>query len=336
MSAQRRLLNKKLSQIFRQRGLTVRPDAMQPLYDILQGDDRWEQTLKSLLQEIQRRDPKSGSVDAELVHDAIAKLRARTVSKPTLPLEVVDAFEMQPMRFDTQRRSLIAETSPPSLHAPACAKSAMHALRLAMLEGRTRRHNMFKAPVLSQSVTPREFIEITGIDALLGRTGLRVVLGMLVELDDGSFHIEDGHGSVPLDLSNAALTSGLFTRHSIVLAEGEMHSSGIFKVRQLGLPPPEPRVRSLEALGNLDYLRVKNASSPTTIINAPEKSLSSTDTDDVARKNAMLVVLSDVWLDKPAVLQQVLEANAAYPNSIPLPCRVSSVELGYFVHSHEA
>ena len=32
-ATQQRVLNKKLSQIFRMRGLQVRPDAMQPLYD---------------------------------------------------------------------------------------------------------------------------------------------------------------------------------------------------------------------------------------------------------------------------------------------------------------
>ena len=38
MSQQQRVLNKKLSQIFRINGLTVRPDAMQPLYDVLEGE----------------------------------------------------------------------------------------------------------------------------------------------------------------------------------------------------------------------------------------------------------------------------------------------------------
>ena len=41
-ATQQRVLNKKLSQIFRMRGLQVRPDAMQPLYDVLEGDDESE------------------------------------------------------------------------------------------------------------------------------------------------------------------------------------------------------------------------------------------------------------------------------------------------------
>ena len=59
-----RLLNKKFSQIFRQRGLTVRPAAMQPLYDVLEGDEAWESTLKELLTEIEKKGTKDGNVDA--------------------------------------------------------------------------------------------------------------------------------------------------------------------------------------------------------------------------------------------------------------------------------
>ena len=48
-TAAQRGLNKKLSQIFRMRGLSVRPDAMQPLYDCLENDENWEATLQALL-----------------------------------------------------------------------------------------------------------------------------------------------------------------------------------------------------------------------------------------------------------------------------------------------
>ena len=55
-ASQQRVLNKKLSQIFRMRGLQVRPDAMQPLYDLLEGDENWEDKLQALLLEVQSQD----------------------------------------------------------------------------------------------------------------------------------------------------------------------------------------------------------------------------------------------------------------------------------------
>ena len=111
---------------------------------------------------------------------------------------------MPAVRFDKQRRLLVPESAPPTLHAPASAKSSMLALRLAMVEQRVRRHDIFRPPVLQNGVAPKEHLEITGIDALLGRTGVHVVLGMLSEVESGCFALEDVHSSIPNDLSDAA------------------------------------------------------------------------------------------------------------------------------------
>ena len=83
----------------------------------------------------------------------------RASAKPSLALEVIDAFSMPRARFDKQRRTLVADSTAPALHAPAPAKSAMHALRLAMVEQRVRRHHMFKPPVLADGITPRECLQ---------------------------------------------------------------------------------------------------------------------------------------------------------------------------------
>ena len=55
MSQQQRVLNKKLSQIFRINGLTVRPDAMQPLYDVLEGEPEWESVHNQVLEKVQQQ-----------------------------------------------------------------------------------------------------------------------------------------------------------------------------------------------------------------------------------------------------------------------------------------
>ena len=118
--------------------------------------------------------------------------------------------------------------------------------------------------------------------------------------------------------------AGLFTRHAVVLAEGEVQPSGVFKVRQLGLPPPEPRQRTLEALGNVDPLRKKAvAPSPTSVLSvgsanyagiaaAAADAADAAEVGDVAFDNAMLVVLSDVWLDAPSVLRRLAEVFRGY------------------------
>ena len=86
-NAAQRALNKKLSQVFRMRGLTVKPDAMQPLYDVLQGDEGWESTLQAVLAEVQLQDLKGGHVDATAIRAAVGALRTRTSHKPSLQHE---------------------------------------------------------------------------------------------------------------------------------------------------------------------------------------------------------------------------------------------------------
>ena len=298
MSQQQRVLNKKLSQIFRINGLTVRPDAMQPLYDVLEGEPEWESVLNQVLEQVQQQKLKGGCVGREAVETALSSLAARKVQGSTLPFEAVDAFALPPMRFDSTRKALLPAESAP-LHADALAKAALFATRLALVEQRVRRNELFKPPVLAHGAAQKEFLQLTNIDALAGRSGTRVVLGMLTELQEGTIFLEDAHGYVPLDLTEAKSTTGLFTRHSIVLAEGEMTAAGVFRVSVLGLPPMEPRALSIASLGGVDLLRPPAAAAE------HASTVAGTDLHPAGAASAMVIVLSDVWLDQPSTLAQL-------------------------------
>lgn len=89
-----------------------------------------------------------------------------------------------------------------------------------------------------------------------GLTGTVVcVLGMLVVLDEGVF-LEDLHGRVRCDLTEAAAFNGYFAEGMIVVAEGVVENK-VFRVRQLGHPPPEPRPpRDLTASAQVPWVVV--------------------------------------------------------------------------------
>lgn len=309
---QRRQLSKKLSQIFRMRGLSLRPDAMQPLMNALSGDTDWETTLQAVLSEVQLQNLKGGHVDAHAVRLAVDTLTSRVSHKPELRPEITDCFTMPRLRIDTQRRTLVREEAPTSLHAEPNSKASMYSVRLAMVEQRVRRNDVFKPPILKDGVTQKEYLELTSIDALLGRAGTRVILGMLCELEEGKFFLEDAHSTIQLDLSEASTTVGLFTRQAVVLAEGEVTVDGVFKVRQLGLPPPESRSASLAALGNLDTLHAHGPGSKPCASSAAGTVQQPTKADELALKNAMVVVLSDLFLDQPAVLARIASLLEGY------------------------
>ena len=67
-----------------------------------------------------------------------------------------------------------------------------------------------------------------------------------------SLTLEDLSGTVDIDVSKAETTVGFFTENSIVLAVGQMED-GVFHVSMFGLPPPETRADSHQALGKLDF-----------------------------------------------------------------------------------
>ena len=221
-TAQQRALNKKLSQIFRMRGLTVRPDAMPLLYDFLETDEEnWEAKLQALLAAVQREPLKDSAVDGAVIRKALGQVATQSARSTELPLEVIDAFAMTAVRYAAVRQAFLPAPAG-SLHGPAESKQTMLALRLHLLEQRLKRNKLFKPPALSHGVASKEHIVLTHLDALLGRKGPRVVLGLLTEKEEGQYYLEDTHSSVPLDLSQAETQRGFFTRNACVLMEGEV------------------------------------------------------------------------------------------------------------------
>jgi len=225
-TAQQRALNKKLSQIFRMRGLTVRPDAMPLLYDFLETDEEnWEAKLQALLAAVQREPLKDSAVDGAVIRKALGQVATQSARSTELPLEVIDAFAMTAVRYAAVRQAFLPAPAG-SLHGPAESKQTMLALRLHLLEQRLKRNKLFKPPALSHGVASKEHIVLTHLDALLGRKGSRVVLGLLTEKEEGQYYLEDTHSSVPLDLSQAETQRGFFTRNACVLMEGEVQPPG--------------------------------------------------------------------------------------------------------------
>ena len=107
--------------------------------------------------------------------------------------------------------------------------------------------------------------------------GKHILVGLLTEADTGAVLLSDEDGSVPLDFSNATIiTGGFFPPSSVVLVEGSMTLAGVFEVGSLGHPPHEAAREH------------------------PLRGAKIAETD-----RGMLLVFSEVWLDKPEVLAKL-------------------------------
>lgn len=151
-----------------------------------------------------------------------------------------------------------------------------------------------------EQVGGKDGAELTELKALLGMVGQRrYVLGFLTQKEVGKYFIEDLSARLPLDISAAETSDGLFTENSIVVAEGELTPGGHFRAAALGLPPAEPREDSLSALQGLDFFGGKPFGS------GPSQYRSHRQLWETEFQDDRVVFLSDVELDRPAVIERL-------------------------------
>ncbi|CAN1266689.1 DNA polymerase epsilon subunit B [Linum perenne] len=157
--------------------------------------------------------------------------------------------------------------------------------------------------------------------------GTKWVMGLISQLEDGHFFLEDLTASVEIDFSKYKITTGFISENTIVVAEGEMLVDGIFQVKSCGFPPLEDREKSLKALGGHDFFGGGTLSK--------EEALRLADLEKRA-VNDMFVVLYDIWLDDEEVMKKLetvldgFESQEVVPslfvfmgNFCSLPCNLS-------------
>ena len=178
--------------------------------------------------------------------------------------------------------------------------------RFRIVQQRLRRPNVLQA---AHRIDEPRYIELSTIDTLLGsQGGVKWLLGMLCEVEEGSFYLEDMNAHVPLDLSGAVTTPGMFTENCIVLTEGEM-VDGQFRVKIMGFPPPQQRTESLEAIGTFDLFRTGIT---------PQNWAKMQELEEQANDD-MFVIVSDVHLDRPQVLEKLREMFEGFSGMPQLP-----------------
>jgi len=199
------------------------------------------------------------------------------------------------------------------LFAEAQSKMQLYIDRFLLVHQRLRRNKLFRpcqftslgggaTGVPPSLPTRKDVADLTELKALLGVVGeRRFVTGFLSRHDEGRYFIEDLSARLPLDLTAAETADGLFTENCIVVAEGELTPSGTFRVAALGLPPAETRAESLAALQGLDFFGGTRPDGRRTA-----------ETDRV-------VVLSDVHLDRPEVLDKLHTIFGGFNDLEPPP-----------------
>lgn len=231
----------------------------------------------------------------------------------------INALDVPKYKYDIDQKKYILDKTKRNLLPPAKIRSEFLIDRYVMLWQRTSRHDLFSSAIPGTSNDLKKF-ELRKIESLLSATSANeiVVLGLLAQLTENQFFLEDPTGSVPIDLSNVQYHSGFFCEGSFVLIEGN-YGDGILKAVNMGFPPVEPASSSRAYFGSLNTWGGRS----TTLLKNSTRLL------EIERTNteATIIFLADCWLDDSIVLEKLQTLFVGYNESPP----VAIVMMGPFL-----
>jgi DNA polymerase epsilon subunit 2 len=254
-------------------------------------------------------------------------------------LTIINAFDFPVPVWNPTRASYRAEVSPAhalgsaggTYHDDGPARLGVYRARLQMIRQRLPRSEHYVSGSGSDTFAD---VELVTIDSLLGNPGRKCVLGVLSQLEEGEWVLEDeSNQAVKLQLDSTVFSSGLFTEGGIILAIGRYSDAEtIFAVDSAHLPPAEQRRTSLGVLGAVDLFAPRreavsvsasaSAGRPRKRASKYEGRLASARAGRSSARaqipeDAEFVVLSDVHLDNPLVLSKLKEMFDAYAEDPP-------------------
>uniref|UniRef100_A0A7N0VA45 DNA polymerase epsilon subunit n=1 Tax=Kalanchoe fedtschenkoi TaxID=63787 RepID=A0A7N0VA45_KALFE len=315
------LTGKNIQRKFKIRGYTLKKDAFDLIISFVNRfPDAEDDAIDLLLDQLESESLKSSVLDKESVHKVVSLLleaeaavdddtpTSTTTSRSSL--RMIDAFLIPKFRYDLIRKVFYEHTGKLPIHGDASAKATLYKDRYLLLLQRLSRDPHFSRPAFDSEMSQFGNCEISPIQSLIGQTGKKWVMGVISQLEDGHFYLEDLTASVEINLSNAKITTGFFSENTVVIAEGQMLLEGIFQVFTCGFPPLEDRNKSLELLAGIDLFGSGALTmEETNRLVALEK----------MAVNEMFVIISDIWLDNDEAMEKIKTVLDGYENLEVVP-----------------
>ncbi|XP_021118270.1 DNA polymerase epsilon subunit 2 isoform X1 [Heterocephalus glaber] len=317
--APERLRSRALS-AFKLRGLLLRGEATKYLTEALQSvsELELEDTLEKIIDAVEKQPLSSNMIERSIVEAAVQECSQSADETIEHIFNIIGAFDVPRFVYNSERKKflplLMTDHPAPNLFGTARDKAELYRERYTILHQRTHRHELFTPPVIGSH--PNEIggkFQLKTVETLLGSTtkiGDVIVLGMITQLKEGKFFLEDPTGTVQLDLNKAQFHSGLYTEACFVLAEGWFEDQ-VFHVNAFGFPPTEPSSTTRAYYGNINFF-----GGPSNISVKTSAKLKQLEDEN---KDAMFVFISDVWLDQVEVLEKLHTMFSGY-SPVPPTC----------------
>ncbi|XP_020781748.2 DNA polymerase epsilon subunit 2 [Boleophthalmus pectinirostris] len=301
-----RKIKNKVTAGFKMRGLILRPEASRYLVEVLESVDvsELDDIIERVLDAVEKQPLSSSMIELSVLESAVQDCTSSCNEAIDNVFNIIGAYDVPRYIYSVERKKFIplkmTSHPAPSLCGLARDKAELFRERYTILQQRTHRHDLFTPPAIGTVVDEgQNKFQLKTIEALLGSTaklGEVIVLGMITQLKEGKFYLEDPSGTVQLDMSKAQFHNGLYTESCFVLAEG-WYEDGVFHVNGVGFPPTEPASATRAYYGDLNFFG--GPSNLSVKASAKLKQL------EEENEDAMFVLVSDVWLDSVEVMDKL-------------------------------
>ncbi|XP_012255117.2 DNA polymerase epsilon subunit 2 [Athalia rosae] len=223
-------------------------------------------------------------------------------------LNVLNVSSFPKISYDLQNKKFIVDKPNYDLFSDSVNKSKLFKERLELIWYRTLKNEHF-AP-LEFGLVNSNHVELRRIEYLLGSSKVQgvYVMGVLTQLTDGHFYLEDVTGVVKIDLSKAKYQAGLITEGCIVLATGD-YDQDVLDVKALSFPPSEPSDQSRTYFGKSNTF---GGPHPVSLkISEKLKSFEEAGLDET------IIFISELWVDDQIVLEKFKTMIHGYAISPP-------------------
>ncbi|XP_064421022.1 DNA polymerase epsilon subunit 2 [Latimeria chalumnae] len=313
-------IKSKVTSAFKMHGFILRAEASKYLLEVLGSvnDLELEDVIERIIDAVEKQPLSSNMIDRSIVESAVQECSQSCDENIEHVFNIIGVFDVPRYVYSSDRKKFLplsmTDRPVPNLCGSARDKAELFRERYTILQQRTHRHELFTPPVIGvhSSENGNKF-QLKTIETLLGSTakvGEVIVLGMITQLKEGKYFLEDTTGAVQLDLSKAQFHSGLYTESCFVLAEG-WYEDGLFHVNAFGFPPTEPSSTTRSYYGNINFFG--GPSSTSVKASAKLKQL------EEENEDAMFVFVSDLWLDQVEVLEKLHTMFSGY-SSMPPTC----------------
>uniref|UniRef100_H2MC41 DNA polymerase epsilon subunit n=1 Tax=Oryzias latipes TaxID=8090 RepID=H2MC41_ORYLA len=317
-----RKIKAKVTAGFKMRGLILRPEASRYLAEVLESVNvsELEDVIEKVLDSVEKQPLSSNMIELAVVESAVQDCTQSCDETIDNIFNIIGAFDVPRYIYSVERKKFLPINMTghpaPSLCGSAKDKAELFRERYTILQQRTHRHELFTPPAIGAAVEEgQNKFQLKTIEALLGSTsklGEVIVLGMITQLKEGKFYLEDPSGTVQLDLSK--FHNGLYTESCFVLAEG-WYEDSVLHVNGFGFPPTEPSSATRSYYGNINFFGGPSSTSV--------KASSKLKQLEEENEDAMFVIVSDVWLDSVEVMEKLnimFSGYAAMPPTCFILC----------------